>query len=576
MPDNRLHSVLRYLQRRLGTAGAGGLTDAQLLERFTRDRDEAAFEVLVWRHGTLVWNVCRRVLAREQDVEDAFQATFLIFARKAGSVGRGAAVASWLYKVAYRIALDARARNARRHRQEIQTPCERARDIAHEAVWRDLRPVLDEEVNALPETYRRPFVLCYLEGKTNAEAAAELGCSPGTIFSRLAWARQRLRNRLTRRGVTLSTAALATVIANHAAAAKVPAVLASSTASGAAAFAVRGSAAGLVSAQAVVLMQGVNTAMLLGRLKIAAVLLTAATVAGVPWLARDGRLAYAEANGAARLTRQAPAPPAAEPSWQPLTAQNEENGRVQFSARSVRGTGKTRDEIAVADMVVNHAATAPLAFEWSGGKTAFEGELPASNGSRAPVSRREFWNTFGNVTQSKGSIAFFTAPPAEAAKDGKINAVTFATLWGIVLASGRQDLLAAYSLLEQKPQTVLPCSRWVSDGTPVPARPGAPLFGKLVIDGHHPGEKKSLATFTSTIIEESPKRLLYRYRVENAGGSALQFRWAGFAATVEAGAAFERTLPSATLTEEVPARATFTWTGGKQHAITAHFWKQPS
>src|SRR5438552_12482397 len=147
MLDGRLQAVVRYLQRTLGSRGVG-LSDQQLLERFVRAGDEAAFEVLVWRHGTLVWNVCRRLLRREHDAEDAFQATFLTLARKAPSIGRGRAVAGWLYKVAYRIALHARSRlagQARREGRELHEPASEAPD---DLVWRDLRPVLDAEVNA--------------------------------------------------------------------------------------------------------------------------------------------------------------------------------------------------------------------------------------------------------------------------------------------------------------------------------------------------------------------------------------------------------------------------------------------
>jgi RNA polymerase sigma factor (sigma-70 family) len=209
----------------LGAAGAGGLTDAQLLESFVARRDEAAFEVLVWRHGPKVLGVCRRVLRHAQDAEDAFQATFLVLVRKASSVGSGRAVGSWLYRVAYRVAL--RARERARKRAAGATPVEdvAVAERAPDLVWGDLRPVLDEEVNRLPEKYRAPFVLCYLDGKTNEQAARELGCPHGTVLSRLAWARQRLRARLTRRGLGLACVPLAATVAPDADAAVSPALV---------------------------------------------------------------------------------------------------------------------------------------------------------------------------------------------------------------------------------------------------------------------------------------------------------------------------------------------------------------
>jgi RNA polymerase sigma factor (sigma-70 family) len=185
----------------------GGLTDAQLLHRFLTKRDGAAFELLVWRHGPMVLRVCRRILRDAHGAEDAFQATFLTLACKAGSIGNQEVVSSWLYKVAYRIALRAKASATKRatHEQPL-VDCLAGGSIAppDEAAWRELGPLLDAEVRRLPEKYRAAFVLCYLEGKTNEEAARELGCPKGTILSRLSRARERLRKRLNQRGLALS------------------------------------------------------------------------------------------------------------------------------------------------------------------------------------------------------------------------------------------------------------------------------------------------------------------------------------------------------------------------------------
>jgi RNA polymerase sigma factor (sigma-70 family) len=184
-----------------GAAGGPGLPDAELLHRFVQSRDEAAFEVLVWRHGPLVLSACRRLLRREQDVEDAFQATFLTLARKAGAISRGASVSAWLYQVAYRIALRIlRYRSPQPLGENADLVFTADTDPTEQLAAHELKSVIDEEVNRLPEKYRAVVVLCYLNGKTNEAAARELGCPKGTVLSRLARARDRLRQRLEQRG----------------------------------------------------------------------------------------------------------------------------------------------------------------------------------------------------------------------------------------------------------------------------------------------------------------------------------------------------------------------------------------
>jgi RNA polymerase sigma-70 factor (ECF subfamily) len=203
-----------------------GGADSALLESFLRHGDEAAFGALVQRYGPLVFGVCRRVLQHQQDAEDAFQATFLVLARKAGSISKRECVGSWLYGVAYRIARQAKAKMARLPIYNANLPEVPTVDGLPELVWRDLRPVLDEEVSRLARKYREPFLLCYFEGKTNEQAARQLGCPLGTVLSRLARARDRLRSRLKRRGIALSVAMLATLLAEETASAAVPAALA--------------------------------------------------------------------------------------------------------------------------------------------------------------------------------------------------------------------------------------------------------------------------------------------------------------------------------------------------------------
>jgi RNA polymerase sigma factor (sigma-70 family) len=232
-------------------AEAAPASDAALVQRFAADRDEAAFAELLRRHGPAVLGVCRRVLRHDQDAEDAFQATFFVLARKAGTIRRTASVGSWLYGVALRIARKARVARERRPMAEIELANVAATDL--EQSWSDLMPVLDEEIGRLPVKYRLPFVLCHLEGKTNEQAAREIGCPLGTVLSRLSRARERLRGRLVRRGVVLSGGALAAVLAENAAGGTVPTALAGSTLQGAIRFV---SAGGGVPAAAAALARG--------------------------------------------------------------------------------------------------------------------------------------------------------------------------------------------------------------------------------------------------------------------------------------------------------------------------------
>jgi RNA polymerase sigma factor (sigma-70 family) len=203
-----------------GVGSAAEFADLQLLERFRTDRDEAAFTALVQRHGRTVWGVCRRLLHQEQDAEDAFQAVFLLLARRAASIRKGEAVGSWLYGVAYRTALRARHRVVRRQARERQAAPPRPEPgPCRDAALRELQRLLDEEVQRLGARYRAPFVLCCLEGLSREQAARALGCKEGTLSARLARARQLLQQRLARRGITLAAALTVGALGRHAAAA---------------------------------------------------------------------------------------------------------------------------------------------------------------------------------------------------------------------------------------------------------------------------------------------------------------------------------------------------------------------
>lgn len=199
-------SLLRYIGH-MSLRHNHDATDRELLAHFATWRDEEAFAILVERHGPMIWGVCRRVLRDVHEAEDAFQATLLVLARKAGAIRQPEALGNWLYGVAYRTAMECRAKAARRRLWETELTEEPTVEPSSSVVWNDLRIVLDEEINRLPERYRAPFVLCYLEGQTNEQAANQLGCPKGTVLSRLSWARKRLRTRLAQRGVALESSA---------------------------------------------------------------------------------------------------------------------------------------------------------------------------------------------------------------------------------------------------------------------------------------------------------------------------------------------------------------------------------
>ncbi len=276
MATTPMNSVLPHLRRAALRADGDGPTDGLLLEAFLARRDEAAFAALLRRHGRMVLGVCRRVLGNRHDAEDAFQATFLVLARKAATVEPRERVGNWLYGVAYRTALDARAADYRRRKRE--RPLEHMPEpvAAPQETWPELRFLLDQELSRLPDKYRTPVVLCELEGRTRKEVARQLAIPEGTLSSRLAAARRLLAARLTRRGVVLSGGALAVLLARNAASAAVPPALATSTVKAATLLAAGKTAAGLVSAEAAALAKGVIQSMFLSKLKLGAATLLAA------------------------------------------------------------------------------------------------------------------------------------------------------------------------------------------------------------------------------------------------------------------------------------------------------------
>jgi RNA polymerase sigma factor (sigma-70 family) len=293
MTTGHMNQVLWHLRGSARLPTDADLTDGQLLGRFISRRDDAAFAALVRRHGPVVWGVCRRVLGSHHDAEDAFQATFLVLVRKAASITARGLLANFLYGVAYRTAIKARAAAARRQARERQV--ERMPEpVTTPTLPSDVEPLLDEELSRLPDKYRIPIVLCDLQGKTRKQAAHQLGCPEGTVAGRLARARTLLAKRLTRRGLVLSGGALAVCLAHGAASACVPGMVVAKTVRAASFFAAGKTAApGLISAGAASLTEGVLKAMLMTKVKttlgacLAVGILALASVFGYQAVAAD-------------------------------------------------------------------------------------------------------------------------------------------------------------------------------------------------------------------------------------------------------------------------------------------------
>ncbi|QEL13766.1 sigma-70 family RNA polymerase sigma factor [Limnoglobus roseus] len=221
MNRQHLHTILRHAE-----ALADDRPDADLLGRFLLRRDDHAFATLVRRHGPMVWGVCRNLLPGDADAEDAFQATFLALVRGGRRIRDGDRLAAWLHGVAFRVAMKARRTAARRRQRETTAATAEATAPVSEAAWHDLLTAVHEEVGRLPEALRAAFVMCCLEGRRQADAAAQLGLKPNTLTTRLARARQRVIENLTRRGIAPATAAGAIGLGTTTGAATVPLTLA--------------------------------------------------------------------------------------------------------------------------------------------------------------------------------------------------------------------------------------------------------------------------------------------------------------------------------------------------------------
>jgi RNA polymerase sigma factor (sigma-70 family) len=355
MANRQTEGVLHGLCK-LVAAHVAELTDGELLERFVGERDEAAFAALLQRHGALVYRVCRNILRHEQDVEDAFQATFLVLAQRASRVCEGKALSAWLYRVAYRVAMKARQAAARRREQERKTakPCDTRPSC--DVSWRELQAILDEELDRLPEKYRLPFVLCCLTGLSKSEAAAELQWKEGTVSSRLAYARHLLQSRLLRRGVSLSAILSGLAVARNDVSAAVPAALVATTQRSAVAFAAGEST---TSAIPPLLARSVVRGMTLARAKIPAVILVVLGALG-------------SAAAVFFRTQTAPNPP--EPP---------NPSREVAVAPAPRPTGP--EQAPVRAMTVSGSVVGPDGKALSGARVAVVANLRSRSGARLPL-----------------------------------------------------------------------------------------------------------------------------------------------------------------------------------------------
>jgi RNA polymerase sigma factor (sigma-70 family) len=299
--------ILRVIRQVVEDPEMRESSDRDLLQQFSERRDTAAFHALLRRHGPMVFDVCLGVLGNEANAEDAFQATFLILAQKATSIRKAASVGSWLHSVAYRTALQARAQEATRKKSEAHAP-PRPMSEPDDLTWREVRAVLHEELNKLPERYRVALVMCYLESKTQDQAAAQLGVAKSTLKERLERGRELLRARLVRRGFGPAVLLVAaTWPAPVASACFLPTFM--SAAVKAAGLSVAGQAtAGVISAKVAALSEGVMRAMFMTKMRLVVGLLIVATAIGVAGLTfrPGGTGAVAQAAPPTARTETAP------------------------------------------------------------------------------------------------------------------------------------------------------------------------------------------------------------------------------------------------------------------------------
>jgi len=328
MPEQQLSDVIRYI-RRIASTEDKARTDRELLAAFSTRNDQAAFTALVKRHGSMVMSICRRVLHHLQDAEDAFQATFLLLARRSTGIRKQESLASWLHGVAFRMARKAKQSASRRRKYEGTVQPAQSDNPTAALEWREVQAILDDEIQRLPEIYRTPFILFYVENRKQAEIACQLGIKEGTVWSRLAHARRLLQERLSRRGVALPAVLGLLAVSAEAATAAVPGTLVSSVVQAATLSA----AGGAASAQVMALLQGAHQAMIIGKYKIATLLLLAAGIVGTGFGFSLHRSPTVQATATAREES-----PQDRPA--PVPARPEEKKEIAVTGRVLDDNGK--------------------------------------------------------------------------------------------------------------------------------------------------------------------------------------------------------------------------------------------
>ncbi len=419
MASRSSESAIRHVQALFDLGAAGTLTDGELLDRFLGGPGpaaEEAFGALVVRHGPMVLGVCRWALRDRQDTEDAYQATFLVLARKAGSIRRRDSLGTWLYGVARKVAARARLDAARR-RAEPARLAERSparADPGPGPTPAEDHAILHEEIGRLPARYRDPVVLCYLEGMTYDTAARSLRATEGAIRGRLARARDLLRGRLERRGVSHHLAALAAPLGPG----RAPAALIEATTRAAIGIAAGPIPAGAASAPAIHLMEGALKTMTFANWKIAAS--AAALTLGVLGL---GACVLAQGQGGpedprppAVILAQAAAPVAAKPDDKSAAEVDPALAKL-VPGRVVRDAPLTKDNMVLAhipDWAFGHVDNIGIANSDGGVRTLLDWPAVPPDEANAP-DRRFYLALYARQTTTKGKAGPIVA--SEVARD---------------------------------------------------------------------------------------------------------------------------------------------------------------
>jgi RNA polymerase sigma factor (sigma-70 family) len=280
MGKDRINPLLWHLRSLAVSGRAQEASDGELVDWFLAGEDRTAFSALLQRHGPMVLGLCRRVLRNDQDAEDAFQATFLVFTRKARSLRARASVGNWLYGVAYRTALKARSAAARRRDREAAAPVRAPGEPLAEMTVTEAQAIVDEELARLPDKFRAPLVLCCLEGLARDEAARQLGWPDSLVKSRLEQARERLGRRLAQRGLTFAAGMMSLGLLGTAAQAAVPAPLAGATVQAASLVAAGAAPAAVVSSPVANLVEEMMRSFLLTKVKFTTAAVLACVLLG--------------------------------------------------------------------------------------------------------------------------------------------------------------------------------------------------------------------------------------------------------------------------------------------------------